>query len=196
MKKTIAAAAVAASIAAGGLGGAVLGTPAIAGAAETASGWVDDALGGLVDDGTITQAQAEAVETALEEARPARPFRGLRFAAAEVVSEALDMTPEELRAELQEGKTIAALAGEKDVEVQAVVDAIVAAQKEHLDEAVAEGDLTQAEADRILSGAEERATALVNGERGFRGGHHHHHHRRGALLGPEDAPAEGAGTAA
>jgi hypothetical protein len=200
MKKTIAAATVAASIAVGGLTGAVLGTPVLAGAAESAGGavgWVQDALGDLVDDGTITQAQADAVGTALEEARPARPHGGFGHRGpigAEVLSEALGLTPEELRAELEAGKTVAAIAGEQGVEVQAVIDAVVAALEEHLDEKVAAGELTQEEADERLAGAEERATALVNGELPFRGGRHHHHpHGHGAGGAGEDpAPAAAA----
>jgi hypothetical protein len=44
------------------------------------------------------------------------------------------------------------------------VDDIVAAERERLDEAVADGHLTQEQADEILSRAEDRATAFVNGE--------------------------------
>jgi hypothetical protein len=176
MRKRLAAATLAASITVGGFAGAVLGAPGLAGAAETASGaagWVEEALGGLVTDGTITQAQADAVGTALEAARPAHG-PGLRGGAKlEAVAEALGITADELRTELEAGKTIATVAGEKDVEVQAVVDAIVAAHKAHLDEEVAAGDLTQEEADARLEGAEARATAMVNGETplGGRGRH-------------------------
>ena len=171
MKKTIAAAAVAASIAAGGLGGAVLGSPAIAGAAETAGGWVQDALGGLVDDGTITQAQADAVETALEEARPARGPHGFH-ADLGVLTEALGVTEDELRTSLRDGDTIAEVAAAEGVDVQVVIDAIVAAQQERVDAKVAEGDLTQEEADERMADAEERATDLVNGELPLRGPGH------------------------
>jgi len=199
MRKTIAAATVAASIAVGGLTGAVLGAPVVAGAAESATGavgWVQEALSGLVSDGTIDQSQADAVATALEEARPERPhgrFGHGGFFGPGVVAEALGMTPEELRTELAAGKTIAAVAGEKGVEVQAVVDAIVAEHTSHLDEKVAAGDLTQAEADEILAGAEERATAMVNGELPVGGGRHGHHH--GPRPGAE-GEADGTATAA
>lgn len=79
MRKTTAVATMAASLALGGLAGTVLGTPTLAGAAQTATGavsWVQEALSGLVGDGTITQEQADRVESALEQARPERRFNG------------------------------------------------------------------------------------------------------------------------
>jgi hypothetical protein len=80
------------------------------------------------------------------------------------VAEALGMTPDEVREALQGGQTIAELADSKGVEVQTVIDAIVDDIEEHLAQAVEDGRLTQAEADEKAANAEERATALVNGE--------------------------------
>jgi hypothetical protein len=174
MRKTIAAA----SIAVAGLGVLGLGATAIASAQDDSSGdegggWVQDALSGLVDDGTITQEQADAVEDALEDARPDHGLGGgfghrgfvLGFGGdLSTVAESLGISEDELRSALEDGRTIAEVAEEQGVEVQGVVDDIVAAQRERLDEAVAEGYLTQEDADEILSGAEERATAFVNGE--------------------------------
>ena len=65
------------------------------------------------------------------------------------------------------------MAEAQGVDVQAVIDAMVAGVKEHLDEKVASGDLTQAEADERLAEATERITDLANNgrpERGDRGG--------------------------
>jgi hypothetical protein len=183
MRKTIAAAAVAASVAVGGITGAVLGTPGLAGAADTATGavgWVQEALGGLVDDGTITQEQAAAVETALGDARQERGTgRGLgHHLGLSAVAEALGVSEDELRTALQDGRTIAEVAADEGVEVQAVVDAVVAAQREHLDEKLADGDLTQEQADELLAGADERVTAMTEDEwssfRGGPGGRHRH----------------------
>lgn len=180
MRKTIAAATVAASITAGGIGGALLGAPGLAAAAETttgAAGWVREALSGLVDDGTIDQEQADAVASALEEARPevgmGHHGRG-GHPVLSTVADALDVSEDDLRSALREGRTIAEVAADQGVEAQAVMDAIVAAQRERLDEAVAAGRLTQERAEERLAGAEERATEAVNGAlpmpRGDRGG--------------------------
>jgi polyhydroxyalkanoate synthesis regulator phasin len=173
MRKTIAAA----SIAIGGFGVLGLSAAAIAGAQDDPSndergGWVQDALSGLVENGTITEEQADAVEEALEDARPDRGFEGgighpgfaFGFGGISTVAESLGIGEDELRAALADGQTIAAIAEEQGVDVQDVVDDIVAAQRERLDEAVAEGHLTQEEADEFLAGAEKRVTAFVNGE--------------------------------
>ena len=177
MRKTITAATVVASIAAGGVVGAVVGAPTIAGAGGTgtgAAGWVRDALGGLVEDGTIDQGQADAVATALEEARPERgwghPHVG-RHLGLGAVAGSLGISEDELHEALEDGRTIAEVAGEQGVDVQVVVDAIVAAQRERVEEAVADGDLTSEQADEVLAGAEERAADLVDGRLPVRGGH-------------------------
>src|SRR3546814_9496831 len=73
MRKSITAAAVAASLTVGGLSGAALGTPSLAGASDAErSGWVEDALEPPVADGTLTADQADAVGGALQDARPER----------------------------------------------------------------------------------------------------------------------------
>jgi polyhydroxyalkanoate synthesis regulator phasin len=171
MRKTIAAA----SIAIGGFGVLGLGAAAIAGAQDDPSddersGWVEDALSGLVEDGTITQEQADAVEEALEDARPDHEIgegigpHGFFFVDMSTVADSLGISEDELRDALADGQTIAEIAEEQGVDVQDVIDDIVAAQRERVDEAVAEGRLTQEEADELLAGAEERVTAFVNGE--------------------------------
>jgi len=186
MRKTIAAATVGASLAVGGLAGSALGGPSVADAANLAAaqdttdttdttagdeadgraGWVDEALSGLVEDGTLTQEQADAVEQALEDARPegfGHRGGGLH-ADLSTVAEALGVSEDDLRTALEDGQSLAEVAEEQGVDTQEVVDAIVAAQQERLDEAVADGDLTQERADEIAADAEERAIALVNGE--------------------------------
>lgn len=179
MNKSFAAAALAASLALGGLTGAALGTPGLAGAADAAAstavtdrdgaGWVQDALASLVSDGTITQAQADAVAATLEEARPERGPRRRHLA---VVAEALGLTEDEVRTALQDGQTIAQLAEAQGMDVQAVVGAMLAELEARLAERVAAGDLTQEEADEKLAGAEEHLTAVAEGEaRPFHGGH-------------------------
>jgi hypothetical protein len=178
MNKTIAAATVAASLAAGGMAGLALGAPPLAGAqtaAGEAVGWVDDALSGLVSDGTITQDQAEAVETALEDARPDHGMHGQRGRHLAVVAEALGITEDQLRDALGGGRTIAEVAADEGVDVQAVIDALVANAGARLDQAVADGDLTRQQADERLARIEERVTAMVDGERPARHGHRGHH---------------------
>jgi hypothetical protein len=133
--------------------------------------WLTEALQPLVDDGTITQAQLDAVIAALQDARPDHgPGMGGRGgpgfgAGLSTVAETIGITEDELRTQLQEdGATIASVAEANGSSAQAVIDALVAAAKTHLDEEVAEGDHTQAEADEKLADITERITAMVNGE--------------------------------
>jgi len=176
MKKSFAAAGLAASLA---LGGFALGVPGVAGAAETATGAagsVPEVLRGLVGGGTITQAQADAVQSALKDARAERgPGHHGRpgHVKPSVIAAALGVTPEELHTALRNDQTIAQLAQAKGVNVQTVISAIVTAEKAKVDAAVAAGKITQERADTALANAQERATAVVNGERpafGGRGG--------------------------
>lgn len=202
MKKMVAATAVAASVAIGGVAGAIFGVPALATAQEAATetvSWIDQALSGLVSNGTINQAQADAVESALEEAKPERgplrPHGGpggrvARHLSLDAVAEALGMTSTELRAALAEDKTIADIAGERNVPVQVVIDALVAKHKTRLNEQVAAGEITQAQADERATKFTERITDFVNGEAPLfqrRG----HHGPRGEMA-PAEEPAEGA----
>lgn len=202
MRKTIAAATVAASVTVGGVAGALLGAPGLAGAAETASGaagWVQDALSELVEDGTIDQEQADAVATALDDARPEQGHHGFGWhLGLSSAAETLGVTEDELRAALRDGQTIAEVAADQGIEVQAVVDAIATALRERLDEAVTEGRLTQEEADERLAAAEELITAAVNGEVPMRdggpdGGHGGHRREHPGWAGEGDTGGGDAG---
>jgi len=138
------------------------------GSAKPAKGdWAKSALEPLVANGTITQAQADAVIAALDAARPAKGPGGRGgghgFKNLDAAAQALGMTVEELRTALQGGKSLATIAGEKGIEVSKVVDALVAELKAHLDEHVASGRNTQAEADQLLANARTRIEAFVNG---------------------------------
>ena len=136
--------------------------------------WVTDALKKLVDANTINQSQSDAVAQALTEAQPAKrpgdghhrggpggPGRGPGHNIG-VVAEALGMTEADLHASLRSGKSIADVAKEKNVDLQKVIDAIVAAETKRIDEAVAAGRFTQAQGDAKKAGLVERITERVN----------------------------------
>ncbi|MBA2298397.1 MAG: hypothetical protein H0W14_10215, partial [Actinobacteria bacterium] len=80
------------------------------------------------------------------------------------------------RTSLESGITLAQVAKEKGKSVDGLVAALVAAETKELDAAVTAGHLTKAQRDQIVSGLEERITALVDGKRPagrprFRHGH-------------------------
>jgi len=179
MRKSIAAAALSASILSGAGLGAVLFAPVSATAQtetqQTESGqstdegarpepgaWVDDALQGLVDDGTITAEQATAVADALDAARPAHGPGGRPGPGLDAAAEAIGIESDALREQLQGGATIAEVAQANGVDVQTVIDAMLADLQAHLAEEVAAGEHTQEEADQRLADAGERITDMVN----------------------------------
>ena len=139
-----------------------------AGAARPAKGeWAKSVLDGLVAKGTITQAQADEILAALNAARPGHGLggkgHGRGFAKLDAAAQALGMTVEDLRRALAGGKSLATVAKEKGIDVAKVVDALIAQRKAHLDEHVASGKNTQAEADQVLADARTRIEAFVNG---------------------------------
>ncbi|MEF3304454.1 hypothetical protein [Paenibacillus sp. GYB003] len=81
----------------------------------------------------------------------------------------LGLTQDELGEAVKSGKTIAAIASEKGVDVQTVIDGIVAAQTEQLDQLLADGKLTQEQYDSRKAGLADFAAKLVNGEAGGKG---------------------------
>ena len=104
--------------------------------------------------------------------------RGL-MAAADAVAKVLGMTADELKTELQSGKSLADVAKAKGVDVEKVKAAIAADVKAHLEEEVASGEHSQAEADQKLANLTSRLDDIVNGVRpagmpgGMRGGEGH-----------------------
>jgi hypothetical protein len=129
-------------------------------------------LQNLVDDGTITAAQADAVAadlaTALRERIPGIPggqgrhHRGGPGFDGEVLATLLDVDVDTLRSELRAGDTVAEIAADQGVDVQTVIDSLAAEAESHLDLAVENGRLTQEEADAKLADMTERITDFVN----------------------------------
>ncbi len=155
----------------------------------------------LVDDATLTQAQADAVIAALEAAGPMDGGRGGRGgpgmngpgANLDTVAAVLGITADEVRTGIQGGQTIAQLAEANGTTAQAVIDALVAQATTHVDEEVAAGKHTQAEGDAELADATTRITDFVNNTQTAGpgpGGPGHHGHGPG----DQDGDANGAGT--
>lgn len=185
-KKTLATAAVASTLG-GALAGATLLAPGFAGAQEDetpttteettdtarpeAGERIAEALQGLVDDGTITQAQLDAVVDTLVEARPERGDRGHRggFGGGADLAEVLGLEQAELREAIAGGQSLADVAAEQGVDTQDLVDALVDAAEERVTTGLENGRIDQEKADEILAGAAEKAEDLVNGELSFEG---------------------------
>lgn len=110
----------AAAITGGALVGSIAGVPAVSGAQET----------------TEAPAPEATTDTATEAPRhrPGGPGHAMRGMKLEAAAEAIGITEEELREQLRGGATLAEVAEANGVDRQAVVDALVAAGNEQLDE--------------------------------------------------------------
>lgn len=128
-----------------------------------AYGKIVEKLQPLVDDGTITNAQAEAVAEALAEGM--RPHRGHRGAHVfKATAEFLGLTGDEMRAAIQEYDTLADLAAANGSSGDALIAFLVGQVQERLDQAVADGKIDQATADEKAAEAETKITEFVNSD--------------------------------
>jgi hypothetical protein len=142
-----------------------------------------------VTDGNLTQAAADWMLQGIQKGYNQFGGRGVMsmkggFQADDTVlaaaAEALGMTTQDLSNQLWAGRTLADVADKAGVELQTVTDAMQAAQqdmaRQHIEQMVAEGTITQEQADWMLEG-------LQNGYgRGFGPGFEGH---RGGGRGPE-----------
>ncbi|MCZ7568322.1 MAG: hypothetical protein M5U01_07020 [Ardenticatenaceae bacterium] len=79
-----------------------------------------------------------------------------------VAADTLGMDRTELVAELQSDKTIAQVAAEHNVSVETIVDAFVAPREERLADLVANGQITQEQADSVLATMKANVTARLS----------------------------------
>lgn len=193
MRRIIAAFAAAVVVLGAVVAGVAISTPSRASAQETtedpSSGIfispIQEALEELVANGTLNQAQVDAVTDALEDEIGGRALgRGHHGPGhLETGAEVLGMEVEDLKTALQDGQTIAEIAGDN---VGTVTDALVAEANERIDQAVADGRLTADEAAEKKAGVAEKVEARVNGEADSRG-----FGPRGGPFGPDaDTDAE------
>ena len=138
-----------AGLAAGGLAGALLGVPGVSGAQTP-----------------TTEAPTQAPAQQDPDAQPPGRGRGgpgcHKGPRLQAAATALNMSLDDLRAQLREGKTIADVARAKGVDPQRVIDAMVADATQHIDQAVRDGKLTAEQAAQRKEGLQERITRMVN----------------------------------
>jgi len=140
---------------------------------------IDDA----VQQGKLTQAQGDALKSRFQNGDigvlrgrghipgpAATVLRDLPQAMLEAAAQKLGMTTTELLTQLRGGQTLAQIAQAKGTTEQAVIDAALAAAKTRLNQAVTDGDLTQAQADTIYTQLEQKGSRLFTPRgRGFHG---------------------------
>lgn len=146
------------------LGGGVLALALVAGAGSALAAGAPGLTGAAV-----AQLPAEATDLSQHRCGPGheghprlRAMAGLRQAALEY----LGISAEELREQLRSGMSLGEVADATDGRSrQGVIDALVTATTERIDEAVADGRLSEDRAERMKAGIEERITRIVDASR-------------------------------
>lgn len=133
---------------------------------------VTSVLAALVTKGTITQAQADAIVSAVTAAQvaqrevegsPKRVAHPDRAAIEKLVSDAIGVDTATIKSRLRAGESLATIAGaKKDV----LVAALVAEATKRIDAAVTAGTLTAAQATAMKSTLVAKTTAQINETRG------------------------------
>lgn len=152
--RLIAAAAISAALTGGGVAGAVLTAPVASWGQDSSATTTAPTDGDRPADGARP---ADGRGKDCHRGRRGHPRPGLEAAA-----EALGLEVDELRTRLRDGATIAEVAADEGVEVEVVIDAMVARASERLDEAVADGRLSTERADAIKAELPDRFGDLVN----------------------------------
>ena len=141
---------------------------------------LEDRLDEAVAAGRMTQERADALKEGIESGDfplfgggggPGGPggMHGGGPIGLDAAATYLGLSDEELRTELEDGSTLAEIAGEQGKSVEGLVTALVDSAKADLADAVEAGQLTKAQQAEILDGLEERITTLVNAN--IQGGH-------------------------
>ena len=180
MGKKLAAVGMAAAIGLGGLTVAAVNPLGVAGAQDAPAasteapaakdGPLARALDALVADGTLTQAQADAVAAkAKAEAEAGRAEhkenrKARRAATLDVVAEALGSTPDEVKAGLKDGQSIAAQAEAKGVDRQVVDDALTKHLNASIDAAVKDGTLTEERAAKAKEHVDQAVDRILDAD--------------------------------
>jgi hypothetical protein len=125
-----------------------------------------------VADGRLTQAQGtelkeriDAGDVPLLGLRGGGPGFGHHHHGLDDAAAYLGLTEDALRTRLESGQTLAQVAEAQGKSVDGLIDALVAGEKQELADAVADGRLTQAQADERLTELRARITDKVNGVR-------------------------------
>lgn len=167
MNKKITAVAIAAALSIGTIA-SVSTAHADRGDSKGVSSRIATILPGLVANGTLTQAQADALTAALVAAAPIKSMLGKKHEAMEgVVTSTLGITTADLQAARDAGKSLATLAGDKKA---ALITALVNFKSSEIDAAVTAGKLTSTQATTMKSGLNARVTAMVESVPGSKHG--------------------------
>ena len=142
--------------------------------------------------GRLTKGEGDALKARIQSndfplfGRPHRGSGHFSFIGRlEAAAGYIGITEAQLRTELESGKSLAQVAQDHGKSVDGLIDALVAAAKDKLDDAVAAGRLTEDQETRMLDALKDRITSAVNntgdrGDRRFRRPHFGFRHINGS----------------
>jgi len=118
---------------------------------------------GLVSNGTLTQAQVDAISQAMQDARGANKaaHEAAKAERIKVITDALGIDAATLETKRKAGQSLADIAGDKK---DALIAALVAYESKKIDAAVASGKLSAERATALKSKLTAGITAMVNSE--------------------------------
>jgi hypothetical protein len=159
---------------------------------------LENRVDAAVAAGRLTKAQGDELKQRIESGDvplfggPGHGFheRGALFGGLDAAASYLGLTEDQLRAQFQNGKSLADVAKAQGKSVDGLIQAIVGDAKKKLNAAVSAGRLTQTQADSILAGLKARVSDFVN-RTPPRFGFRHAFPGRGLGGGPPAAPEPG-----
>lgn len=130
-----------------------------------------DMLDEALAEGKTTQEQADKIRQRIKDSQGLGfGLRGWRLRAlggiVSSVAETLDMTPREIVQELEDGQSLAEIGEAKGVSADTLKSTILTAAQDKLDQAVADGKLTQEQADKITARLTDNIDKILNWKRG------------------------------
>jgi len=142
---------------------------------------LSDRVDAAVAAGRVTKAEGDALKARIQSndfplfGRPHRGFGHFGFIGRlESAAGYVGITEAQLRTELESGKSLAQVAKAHGKSVDGLIDALVAAAKDKLDNAVSAGHLTKAQETEMLSVLKDRITSAVNNTGGLGEPHFRH----------------------
>jgi hypothetical protein len=111
-----------------------------------------------------TTALGAGSASAQDETPPQRPGAGAIRALVEIVAEETGLEPREIVAQVQSGTPLADIITANGGDVDTVIDAAVSAATERINAALADGTVSEEQANRMLANLEEVVSRAVNGD--------------------------------
>jgi hypothetical protein len=132
---------------------------------------LENRVDAAVKAGRLTEAQGNALKQRIQSGEvplvglggPGFHHRGGPGPHLQAAASYLGLTEAALRTSLESGKTLAQVAKARGKSVDGLIAALVASEKQELNQAVSAGRITAAQRDAMLAGAKDRFTAMVNG---------------------------------